>query len=224
MVDEGLRINITFLHFDIPPQFSPCSDDCTCGVDWLQIDNEKYCGKIKTPSEISTPFSIVTNANSIDVTFRSDNFDGFNAGFLAIWSATTEPPTTRTRLVSCGQHSATECSQCPYDGDTWVSEGWCNGDCSWINEQCVLSTRSDLETIYTTASPIIAPITTATTTSSKRLASLWTIWTSTTKPIYEHTTDENSITTSKIDEENVVKSPKYPLPYPINSHQVKRLN
>ena len=24
--------------------------------------------------------------------------------------------------------------------DTWVSEGWCNGDCSWINEQCVLST------------------------------------------------------------------------------------
>ena len=42
--------------------------------------------------------------------------------------------------MSCGQHSAVDCSQCPYDGDTWASEGWCNGDCSWINEQCVLST------------------------------------------------------------------------------------
>ena len=50
------------------------------------------------------------------------------------------PPNTRTIIVSCGQHSAIDCSRCPYYGDTWVSEGWCNGDCSWINEQCVLST------------------------------------------------------------------------------------
>ena len=88
---------------------------------------------------IATPFTIITNTNNVDITFSSDSIVT-RTGFLAIWSATTEPPTTRTRLVSCGQHLAIDCSRCPYEGDTWVGEGGCNGDCSWINEQCVLST------------------------------------------------------------------------------------
>ena len=151
--------------------------------------------------------------------FYSDESVTHN-GFLAIWSATTEPPTTRTRLVSCGQHSAVDCSQCPYDGDTWVGEGWCHGDCHWRDQdqQCVLSTTGDdLDIIYTTASTMM----TTTPTSSNRLESLRT---STTKPINIHNKDENSITTSKIDEENVIKSPNYPLPYPIYSHQVTNIS
>ena len=120
-------INITFLHFNIEGYSS------SCRYDWLQIDGySRGCG------EVPTPFTIITNTNNVDIIFHSDDI-GTRTGFLAIWSATTEPPTTRTRLLSCGQHSAIDCSQCPYDGDAWVSEGWCNGDCSWINEQCVLS-------------------------------------------------------------------------------------
>ena len=80
-MDEGLRINITFLLFDIDKSTSTG----TC-YHWLQIEDEKYCGEKGTSTEISTPFTIITNSNSVDVTFRSDNYDVSNAGFLAIWS------------------------------------------------------------------------------------------------------------------------------------------
>ena len=80
-MDEGLRINITFLLFDIDKSFSTG----TCN-DWLQIEDEKYCGEKGTSTEISTPFTIITNSNSVDVTFRSNDYDGSEAGFLAIWS------------------------------------------------------------------------------------------------------------------------------------------
>ena len=181
----------------------------------MEIEGDKYCGEIGTPTEIPTPFSVITNTNDVNLIFHSDG-SSTRTGFLAIWSATTEPPTTRTRRVSCGQHSAVDCSQCPYDGDTWVGEGWCHGDCHWRDEdqQCVISTTGDdLDIIYTTASPMTA----TTPTSSNRLESLRT---STIKPIAMHNKDENSKTTSKIDEENVIKSPNYPLQYPIYSHQV----
>ena len=207
-VDEGQRIIITFPHFDIELNEEFCGGSA-CECDWLEIEGEKYCG------ELSTPWSIITNMNTVNIKFISD-YSVPRTGFLAIWSATSEPPTTRTaRFVSCGQHSAMDCSQCPYDGDTWIGEGWCHGDCHWRDEdqQCVISTTGDdLDIIYTTASTM-----TTTPTSSNRLESLRT---STTKPINIHNKDENSITTSKIDEENVIKSPNYPLPYPIYSHQV----
>ena len=106
--------------------------------------------------------------------FRSDG-GVTRTGFLAIWSATTEPPTTRTRLVSCGQHSAVDCSQCPYDGDTWVSEGWCNGDCHWVDQECLpITKRIDLkdDTIIETKSPITTAITTTVSTSSDRIESV----------------------------------------------------
>ena len=34
-----------------------------------------------------------------------------------------------TTAVSCGGHFAIDCSQCPCNGDAWVGQGWCNGDC-----------------------------------------------------------------------------------------------
>ena len=43
--------------------------------------------------------------------------------------------------VSCGMHSAPNCSMCVINSETgeWVGENWCNGDCSWVDGVCVLS-------------------------------------------------------------------------------------
>ena len=35
--------------------------------------------------------------------------------------------------VSCGGHHAPSCYECPQGH----GESWCNGDCNWINNQCV---------------------------------------------------------------------------------------
>ena len=35
----------------------------------------------------------MSNSNILNVTFRSDGVDGSETGFLAVWKATTEPPT-----------------------------------------------------------------------------------------------------------------------------------
>ena len=35
--------------------------------------------------------------------------------------------------VNCGSHSASSCADCPMDN----GEDWCNGDCVWMNQQCV---------------------------------------------------------------------------------------
>ena len=35
--------------------------------------------------------------------------------------------------VSCGGYSAHSCVDCPQGHGA----SWCNGDCEWVNEQCV---------------------------------------------------------------------------------------
>ena len=82
-MDEGKRINITFLHFDI-------EHDGTCSKDWVEIEGEKYCGEKGTSSEIQTPFSIITNTNSVNLRFISSSYDTLT-GFLAIWSQYETP-------------------------------------------------------------------------------------------------------------------------------------
>ena len=44
--------------------------------------------------------------------------------------------------VSCGMHSAPDCSMCVIKPETgeWVGEHWCHGDCNWLDGVCVLST------------------------------------------------------------------------------------
>jgi len=37
-------------------------------------------------------------------------------------------------LVSCGNHEAQTCADCPQGN----GKGWCHGDCVWIDDQCVL--------------------------------------------------------------------------------------
>ena len=90
-VDEGQRINITFLHF---------STETCC--DFVVIENER----LKTYSGYqNTPFTIITNTNNVDVTFSSDNKYALT-GFLAIWSQYNIP---------------TECNNCDFPftfGDT----------------------------------------------------------------------------------------------------------
>ena len=34
--------------------------------------------------------------------------------------------------VSCGNHRASACADCPQG----KGADWCNGDCQWVNEQC----------------------------------------------------------------------------------------
>ena len=63
-----------------------------CRWDYVQIGNSRHCGRI------SKPWSIVTNTTLINLRFRSAYphyyviFDS-HSGFLAIWTATTDPPT-----------------------------------------------------------------------------------------------------------------------------------
>ena len=35
--------------------------------------------------------------------------------------------------VSCGNHNAISCSECP-QGNGF---SWCNGQCEWLNEECI---------------------------------------------------------------------------------------
>ena len=47
--------------------------------------------------------------------------------------------------VSCGQHQAASCAHCPKDHGSgkWMGELFCNGDCVWEKESCVLK-KTDL--------------------------------------------------------------------------------
>ena len=82
-VEEGQRINITIPQFDIEYNFE-------CLYDWLDLSsnnyNSRHCG------QITIPWSIITDTNFVIITFFSDNIIPYT-GFLAIWSATTAPPT-----------------------------------------------------------------------------------------------------------------------------------
>merc|ERR1719270_793258 len=78
-VSEGQSINITILFLDIESPF-----DGTCPWDWLEIEDEKYCGE----GELETPFIIITSTNNVNVTFVSDEIFP-RSGFLAIWKPTT---------------------------------------------------------------------------------------------------------------------------------------
>mmetsp|Transcript_106614 Transcript_106614/g.211759 ORF Transcript_106614/g.211759 Transcript_106614/m.211759 type:complete len:191 (+) Transcript_106614:28-600(+) len=45
--------------------------------------------------------------------------------------------TVHGKSVSCGGHWAEDCAQCP-QGNGHL---WCNGDCMWVEEQCVLKPK-----------------------------------------------------------------------------------
>ena len=68
-------------------------DQTTCSDDWVELNSDnfvsKHCG------QISEPWSIITNTNTLTVTFRSGGYVT-RTGFLAIWTATSEPPTFPT--------------------------------------------------------------------------------------------------------------------------------
>ena len=83
-MDEGQRINITFLHFDIYYQLSYFdiyyrSTYRSCLWGWLEIEGVKYCG------EILTPFSIITSTNTVNLIFKSQSRYETSSGFVAIW-------------------------------------------------------------------------------------------------------------------------------------------
>merc|ERR1712228_281993 len=67
-----------------------------------------------------------------------------------VWTSTLEPEeptttiivtnTTTTVQVSCGNHDASTCAECPQGHGA----KWCNGDCVWKSGSCVLGAK-DLE-------------------------------------------------------------------------------
>ena len=50
-----------------------------------------------------------------------------------IYDPLSEKVTCTDTLVSCGGHSAESCADCP-QGNGAV---WCQGDCKWINDECI---------------------------------------------------------------------------------------
>jgi len=50
----------------------------------------------------------------------------------------SDEQTQKSDQVICGQHTASKCSECPQGNGA----SWCNGDCEWINENCVLRASS----------------------------------------------------------------------------------
>ena len=104
-MNEGQKINISFLHFDIGCT-GPTDTVFGCGLfranrnscanDWLQIEDKIFCG------EIPTPFSIITNKNSVNVRLKTSTVDT-RTGFLAIWSASDDPTTKRFKGTKGGK-------------------------------------------------------------------------------------------------------------------------
>ena len=93
-MDEGQRINITFLQFNV----EECS---SCSCDWVELKSDiyisKHCG------QTSKPWTIITNINTITVTFMSDG-QYTQTGFALVWTATIEPPT----------YPSTGCDSCTF--------------------------------------------------------------------------------------------------------------
>jgi hypothetical protein len=71
---------------------------------------------------------------------------------------TTSEPTKAPTLVSCGGHFAATCGDCP-EGN---GAAWCNGDCSWVADQCTLkqeetNTPTRQSTLFPTKLPTQSP-------------------------------------------------------------------
>ena len=94
-VEEGQRINITFLYFDI-------EDEELCQWDWVELISDKY--NFRHCGQTTKPWSIIIDTNSVTLRFSSD-FIYVHTGFLAIWSPTTAPPM---------YPSSTGCGQCNF--------------------------------------------------------------------------------------------------------------
>merc|ERR1719282_2319217 len=82
-VEEGWRISITFLFFEL-------QDDYLCRADWVELISDNY--KSRHCGQTTKPWSIITNSNFITIRFSSSYRNPYT-GFLAIWSPTTAPPT-----------------------------------------------------------------------------------------------------------------------------------
>ena len=53
----------------------------------------------------------------------------------------------QTEKVTCGQHQAATCAECPRDESTgnWAGDHFCHGDCRWEEETCVA--KSEITTV-----------------------------------------------------------------------------
>ena len=85
--------------------------EASCNFDRVELNSDnfisRHCGRT------SEPWTIITNTNTLTVTFRSLYSGGRGTGFLAVWTATTAPPTYPT--------TGTGCDSCNFPfGDTTI--------------------------------------------------------------------------------------------------------
>jgi len=103
-----------------------CNGECS----W--IDNQ--CQPFgTTPTPIAPPTKSPTDLPTVSPTKLPTGFPT---------KSTTSPTST---LVSCGNHNAPSCYECPQGNGA----AWCNGECSWIDNQC--------QPFGTTPTPIAPP-------------------------------------------------------------------
>jgi hypothetical protein len=79
-------------------------------------------------------------------------------------SAPSKTPTTAPAtisIVSCGNHEAPSCVECPQG----FGAAWCNGECIWQNDQCVSQSGIDAPSTNPTPTPTPAPAAASSTVS-----------------------------------------------------------
>merc|ERR1712157_448691 len=89
--------------------------------DKIFLDEIQFEGSTSSLVSITQQPSVAT---SMSPTLASSSFSSISPTF----SPTKSPTVSPTTLFSCGNHGAPNCAECP--------QAWCNGECSWIDNQC----------------------------------------------------------------------------------------
>jgi len=97
------------------------------------------------PPSTSAPTQCTDVAGWVDGYGDTCNDFAQNSNYCAnygSWLVTNKPTANEACCVckaqitvNCGGHRASSCAQCPQGNGQW----WCNGECSWINNNCVSS-------------------------------------------------------------------------------------
>jgi len=114
-----------------------------CGGDPTS-DEDDYCirpqdvPRAGRPSAPLSPNAGPSTGATTGPTASSTNFPTTSLTTSPTTKLTLSPTKARNIVeVTCGSHSAPSCAECPFDNGINMGGGWCNGDCRFINNQCI---------------------------------------------------------------------------------------